>query len=75
MSAYDQDTDKPLTRAAGQQLLARLRRMVAVHLDPRTTAEVAAVLGLSESAVKMRHRRALDRLSRVLGDDSEGGPS
>jgi RNA polymerase sigma-70 factor (ECF subfamily) len=43
------------------------------YLEGMTTAEVAAVLGLGESAVKMRHRRALDRLCRVLGDDSAGG--
>jgi RNA polymerase sigma-70 factor (ECF subfamily) len=57
--------------------LAETDREVLVlrYLEGMTTAEVAAVLGLSESAVKMRHRRALDRLSRVLGDDSEGGPS
>jgi len=49
--------------------------LVLRYLEGMTTAEVAAVLGLGESAVKMRHRRALDRLSHVLGDDSEGGPS
>ena len=57
--------------------LAETDREVLVlrYLEGMTTAEVAAVLGLGESAVKMRHRRALDRLSRVLENDSEGGPS
>jgi len=57
--------------------LAETDREVLVlrYLEGMTTAEVAAVLGLGESAVKMRHRRALDRLCRVLGDDSVGGPS
>jgi RNA polymerase sigma-70 factor (ECF subfamily) len=35
------------------------------HLEELSTREIAAVLGLSESAVKMRHLRALERL-RVL---------
>jgi RNA polymerase sigma-70 factor (ECF subfamily) len=57
--------------------LAETDREVLVlrYLEGMTTAEVAAVLGLGESAVKMRHRRALDRLCRALGDDPDGGPS
>jgi RNA polymerase sigma-70 factor (ECF subfamily) len=62
---------------AALRALAETDREVLVlrYLEGMTTAEVAAVLGLSESAVKMRHHRALDRLCRVLGDDSEGGQS
>jgi RNA polymerase sigma-70 factor (ECF subfamily) len=63
-------------RAALVALPAADREVLVLrYLEGMTTAEVAAVLGLGEGAVKMRHRRALDRLSRVLGDDSEGGPS
>jgi RNA polymerase sigma-70 factor, ECF subfamily len=43
--------------------------LVLRYLEGLSTAEIAAVLDLGESAVKMRHRRALDRMSRVLGDD------
>jgi RNA polymerase sigma-70 factor (ECF subfamily) len=43
-------------------------------LEDLTTAEIAAVLGLSESAVKMRQLRALERLRGLLGDQLEEGP-
>jgi RNA polymerase sigma factor (sigma-70 family) len=46
--------------------------LVLRYLEELPTAEVAAVLLLSEAAVKMRHRRALDRLSRLLDDLSRG---
>jgi RNA polymerase sigma-70 factor (ECF subfamily) len=46
--------------------------LVLRYLEELATAEVAAVLGISEAAVKMRHRRALDRLSRLLEDLSRG---
>jgi RNA polymerase sigma-70 factor (ECF subfamily) len=57
--------------------LARLpeidREVLALrYLEELSTAEVAAVLLISEAAVKMRHRRALDRLSRLLEDLSQG---
>ena len=38
-------------------------------LDDLSTREVAAVMGVSESAVKMRQLRALQRLRDLLGDD------
>jgi RNA polymerase sigma-70 factor (ECF subfamily) len=47
--------------------------LVLRYLEGMTTAEVAAVLGLGASAVKMRHHRALERLCRALGDDPDGG--
>lgn len=45
--------------------------LVLRYLEQLPTAEIAAVLGIGESAVKMRHRRALDRLSRLLGEEGE----
>jgi RNA polymerase sigma-70 factor, ECF subfamily len=43
--------------------------LVLRHIEQLDTAEVAAVLGLSESAVKMRHMRAVDRLRTLLAID------
>jgi RNA polymerase sigma-70 factor (ECF subfamily) len=37
------------------------------HLEQLSTREVAAVLGVTEAAVKSRHIRALERLHRLLG--------
>jgi RNA polymerase sigma-70 factor (ECF subfamily) len=47
--------------------------LVLRYLEELATAEVAAVLQISEAAVKMRHRRALDHLSRLLEGLSHGG--
>jgi len=41
------------------------------YLEQLSTADIAGVLEIGEGAVKMRHRRALDRLSRLL--TGEGG--
>ena len=51
--------------------LAPTDRQVLVlrYLEQLSTAETAAVLGIGEGAVKMRHRRALDRLCRLLGNE------
>ena len=55
------------------QLSERDREVLVLrYLEELSTAEVAAVLLLSEAAVKMRHRRALDRLSGLLDDLSQG---
>jgi RNA polymerase sigma-70 factor (ECF subfamily) len=60
---------------AALAVLPALDREVLVlrYLEGLATAEVAAVLGVGVSAVKMRHRRALGRLCRVLGGGSDGG--
>ncbi len=42
--------------------------LVLRHLEQLTTPEIAAILGLSDSAVKVRHLRALQRLRVLLGD-------
>jgi RNA polymerase sigma-70 factor (ECF subfamily) len=46
--------------------------LVLRHLEQLSTREVAAVLDLSEAAVKARHIRALERLHRLLGGGPEG---
>jgi RNA polymerase sigma-70 factor (ECF subfamily) len=43
--------------------------LVLRYLEQLPTRDVAAVLGISEGAVKVRHLRALERLRRLLGDD------
>jgi RNA polymerase sigma-70 factor (ECF subfamily) len=46
--------------------------LVLRYLEQLPLAEVAAVLGASEGAVKARHARALLRLQALLGDAGEG---
>lgn len=63
-----------------QDALARLNPrdrdvLVLRHLEQLSTAETAAVLQITEGAVKLRHLRALNRLRALLGDDyAEGRP-
>jgi RNA polymerase sigma-70 factor (ECF subfamily) len=45
--------------------------LVLRYLEQLSTKEIAAVLGISEAAVKTRHRRALERLRRRLEDQPE----
>lgn len=57
-----------------QAALARLgdrdrEVLVLRHLEHLSTREMAAVLQISEGAVKVRHLRALDRLRGLLGPD------
>jgi RNA polymerase sigma-70 factor (ECF subfamily) len=49
--------------------------LVLRYLEDLATREIAAVLGVTESAVKMRQLRALQRLRELLGaDDLAEGP-
>jgi RNA polymerase sigma-70 factor (ECF subfamily) len=43
--------------------------LVIRHLEGLSTREIAAILDISEDAVKRRHVRALDRLQRLLRDE------
>ena len=45
--------------------------LVLRHLEQLSTREVAAVLGVTEAAVKSRHIRALERLHHLLGASPE----
>jgi RNA polymerase sigma-70 factor (ECF subfamily) len=42
------------------------------YLEQMSPGEIAAILGLSESAVSMRHARALQQLRAILGEDFGG---
>jgi RNA polymerase sigma-70 factor (ECF subfamily) len=60
-------------RAALDRLAARDREVLVLrHLEQLSTAETAAVLGVTEGAVKLRHLRALDRLRSVLEPEFGG---
>jgi RNA polymerase sigma-70 factor (ECF subfamily) len=62
-------------QAALLQLSERERELLVLrHLEQLPTRDVAAVLGLSEGAVKMRLLRALERLRRLLEDLVEDTP-
>jgi RNA polymerase sigma-70 factor (ECF subfamily) len=57
-------------RAALLQLSEHDREVLVLRfLEQLSTREMAAVLGISEGAVKTRQTRALDRLGRLLGQD------
>ena len=58
--------------AALEALEPRDREVLVLrYLEQLTTKEIGAVLGISEAAVKTRHRRALERLRRRLDEASE----
>jgi RNA polymerase sigma-70 factor (ECF subfamily) len=61
-------------RSRVQEVLTRLPEpyrevLVLRFLEELSTSEMAAVLGITEAAVKTRQTRALDRLGRLLGRD------
>ena len=52
------------------QLSARDREVLALrHLEQLSTRDMAAVMGISEGAVKTRHLRALQRFRQLLGEE------
>jgi RNA polymerase sigma-70 factor (sigma-E family) len=61
--------------AAVRRLPRRQREaVVLVHVDDRSVADVAAVLGCAEDTVRTHLRRAHARLARVLGEAVGDGP-
>jgi RNA polymerase sigma-70 factor (ECF subfamily) len=57
-------------REALDELPPRDREVLVLrHLEQLSTAEIAAVLGLREGAVKVRHLRALRQLRALLGEE------
>jgi RNA polymerase sigma-70 factor (ECF subfamily) len=59
-------------RAALDALEPRDREVLVLrYLEQLATREIAAVLGISEAAVKTRHRRALERLRKQLDEQAE----
>jgi RNA polymerase sigma-70 factor, ECF subfamily len=59
-------------RAALESLEPHDREVLVLrYLEQLATKEIAAVLGISEAAVKTRHRRALERLRRRLDEQPE----
>lgn len=71
----------PVQRLVREELWARVRTaldrlsaadrevLILRHAEQLSTREAAAVLGVSEAAVKSRHLRALERLREALGDN------
>jgi RNA polymerase sigma-70 factor (ECF subfamily) len=58
--------------AALDRLPERDRELLVLrHLEQLDTRDIAAVLGVSEGAVKMRHLRAVERLQQLLNDVAE----
>jgi RNA polymerase sigma-70 factor (ECF subfamily) len=60
-----------LERALAKMAAPDCEVLVLRFLEGMSTRDMAAVLGVSESAVKMRQLRALQRLRDLLGDDVE----
>jgi RNA polymerase sigma-70 factor (ECF subfamily) len=70
----------PSNRLIREEMHARVREALAQlpdadrellllrYLEQLSVAEIAVILEIREGAVKMRHRRAIDRLSRLLID-------
>jgi RNA polymerase sigma-70 factor (ECF subfamily) len=59
-------------RAALERLSERDREVLLLrHFEQLSVKDIAAILGISEGAVKVRHARALERLRQQLDNDVE----
>jgi RNA polymerase sigma-70 factor (ECF subfamily) len=57
-------------RAALEQLPDRDREVLVMrYLEQLSMAEIAAVVGSTEGAIKVRHLRAIERLRNRLGEE------
>jgi RNA polymerase sigma-70 factor (ECF subfamily) len=65
------------SRRRVQEALGRLpprdrEVLVLLYMEDLSAAEIAAVLGMTEGAVRVRHVRALERLRHLLPDEGPG---
>jgi RNA polymerase sigma-70 factor (ECF subfamily) len=61
--------------AALGQLEPHDREILVMHyLEDLTLTEIAAILGIGESAARMRHKRAIERIGALLNADDSGSP-
>jgi RNA polymerase sigma-70 factor (ECF subfamily) len=64
--------EKDRVHAALNRLAPADREVLVLrYLEQLSTAETAVILGISEAGVRHRHRCALERLARLLGDPAE----
>jgi RNA polymerase sigma-70 factor (ECF subfamily) len=62
-------------QAALAQLAERDREVLVLrYLEQLSTQEIAAVVGSTPAAIKVRHLRALERLRALLGEERSEGP-
>lgn len=65
------EEERRRVQAALERLLAHEREILVLrYLEQLSTSEAAAALGVSESAAKMRHLRALERIREFLQESS-----
>jgi RNA polymerase sigma-70 factor (ECF subfamily) len=74
LSRAQREEQRQRVRSALSRLAERDREVLVLrHLEQLSVREAAAVLGVSEGAVKVRQLRALERLRDLLGDPPAGG--
>jgi RNA polymerase sigma-70 factor (ECF subfamily) len=62
-------------RAALDRLAPKDRDVLAMcYLEDLSFAEIAAILGITEGAAKVRHFRALERIRKLMAGDDAGDP-
>jgi RNA polymerase sigma-70 factor, ECF subfamily len=68
----DRAEERQRLRAAMEHLSDRDREILVLrHLEQMAPPEIAVVLGIHEATVHTRHLRALQRLRRLLGEESQ----